>query len=100
MGEVLDCAPEDLSTAELLVLIAIAEDARDRTRLSNYSDAVTLQSRTRLAPGTIRNALSKLVRRGLVEPTAGRARIGKHQEYRVADLEPRHRNATGRVTPG
>lgn len=91
VGEVLDNAPDSLRTAEFLVLIAIAEDARDRDRLARYSDASTLTNRTRLAPGTVRNALAVLTRRGLIKPTR-RARTGTHQEWVVTELYDYHRD--------
>lgn len=92
VGEVLDNAPEDLTPAELLVLVAIGEDARERDRLAIYSDVATLVTRTRCKPGTVRNALSSLTRRGLIIPTVDRVhRGGKHQEYRVPKLQPHHR---------
>lgn len=95
MGEILDHAPEDLTTAELLVLVSIGEDARDKDRVATYSDVENLVRRTRLKPGTIRNALSTLTRRALLEPLVQRVqRGGKHQEYRVPKLHPHHRHAT------
>jgi hypothetical protein len=95
VGEVLDYAPADLRTAELLTLIAIAEDARDRDRLARNSDLQTLIKRTRLAPGTVRNALSELTRRALLIPQHKRVHKGGiHQEYRIPDLLEHHRRAT------
>jgi predicted transcriptional regulator len=95
VGEVLDNAPTDLTNAELLVLLAIAEDARDRDRLASYSDTESLVRRSRQKPGTVRNALSNLVARGLVTPVHDRVhRGGKHQEYKVTKLEPHHRNVS------
>lgn len=95
VGEVLNYAPEDLTGAEFLVLISIAEDARDRDRLARYSDLESIVRRTRLKPGTVRNALSRLVRRGLLIPTKGRVQRGRdHQEYRVPALEEHHRTTT------
>lgn len=94
VGEVLDNSPEDLTMSELLVLISIGEDARDRDRLARYSDLESLVRRTRLKPGTVRNALSSLVRRGLIVPTKERVQRGRdHQEYRVPDLGHGHRTA-------
>lgn len=95
VGEVLDNAPSDLRPAELLVLVAIAEDARDRDRLARFSDLESLVHRTRLAPGTVRNALVVLCRRALVKPANGKAVKGKHQEYRITELEPHHRDPIG-----
>lgn len=96
VGEVLDHAPQDLTNAELLVFVAVGEDARDRDRLARYSDVETLVYRTRLKPGTVKNALSELVRRGLLKPAGGPAHKGRHQEYRVADLYPHHRESVTR----
>lgn len=95
VGEVLNNAPDDLTNAELLVLIAIAEDARERDRLAKFSDVESLVRRTRLKPGTIRNALAALARRALIVPTRDRVNRGTHhQEYRVAQLDESHRDAT------
>lgn len=94
VGEILDHAPEDLTLAELLVLVAVGEDARDRDRLARYSDLEQLVRRTRLKPGTTKNALSELVRRGLLKPAGGPAHKGRHQEYRVTELYEHHRQAT------
>ena len=93
VGNVLDHAPDDLRPAEFLTLIALAEDARERDRLARFSDLHTLVRRTRLGPGTIRNALSELVRRGLIKPTKGRVRTGTHQEYVLTELLEGHREA-------
>lgn len=93
--EVMDNAPLDLTTAELLVLIALAEDARDNTRHAERCDVESLVYRTRLKPGTVRNALSTLVRRALIHPTMDRVyRGGKHQEYDLTRLYPHHRDTT------
>lgn len=91
VNEVLENAPEDLTDAELLVLVAIAEDARDRDRLARYSDVENLTRRTRKKAGTVKNALSELTRRGLLKP-GGPAYRGRHQEYRVTELYPHHRD--------
>lgn len=95
VGEVLDNAPEDLTNAELLVFIALAEDARDRDRIAQHSDLESLVRRTRLKPGTIRNALSELKRRGLIvnqRKTTYRGGYG-HQEYYLTRLFEEHRRA-------
>lgn len=94
VGEVLDNAPEDLTNAELLVLVAIAEDARDRDRRAAFSDTESLVRRSRQKPGTVRNALSSLVQRGLIVPQVDRVhRGGRHQEYTIVKLEHHHRAA-------
>lgn len=93
VGEVFDNAPEDLTSAELLVLLCLAEDARERDRLARFSDVESVTRRTRLKPGTVRNALTTLRQRGLViaQRTAVH-RGGVHQEYVVTKLDPHHRN--------
>ena len=93
VGEVLDNAPVDLTIAERFVLAAVAEDARDRDRLARYSDVETLVHRTTLKPGTVKNALSVLCRRGLLKPAGGPAHKGRHQEYRVTELYEHHRES-------
>lgn len=92
VGEVLENAPEDLTLSELVVLLAIAEDARDKDRLARFSDLENLQRRTRIKPGTIRNALSQLTQRGLLAPQVAHVhRGGSHQEYVIPKLEGHHR---------
>lgn len=100
VGEVLDCAPTDLTSAQLLVLVSIAEDARERDRTARYHVSLThLERRTRLKRGTLKNALSVLVARGLIKPLH-RAQIGTAQHYRLAELYEHHRDAvTGDRTP-
>lgn len=101
VGEVLDHAPQDLRPAEFLTLIVLAEDARDTDRLARYSDLASLTMRTRMAPGTVRNALSELVRRGLVNPVHPNVhRGGRHQEYTIAKLDNHHRRTTIRLVNG
>lgn len=93
VGEVLKHAPEDLTTAQLLVLVALGEDARDRDRLARYSSVANLHTKTRLAPGSIKNILKQLTDRGLILPLH-RAQIGTVQHYRLAELREHHRSAT------
>lgn len=93
--EVMDNAPDDLTTAELLVLIALAEDARDTTRHAERCAVDSLVYRTRLREGTVRNALSTLTRRALITATIDHVhKGGKHQEYDVTKLYPHHRNTS------
>lgn len=101
VGEVGEHAPDDLTPSERLVLVFIAEDARERDRRAQYSDLETLVRKTRLKPGTVRNALSELVRRGILTPQLQRvSRGGKHQEYVVAKLDEHHRRAVVRPING
>ena len=95
VGQVFDCAPEDLTPAQLLVLLSVAEDAREKSRLATFSDVESLVRRTRLKRGTIDNALSVLCQRGLLIRQREKVhRGGYHQEYVVAHLAPHHRAVT------
>jgi DNA-binding MarR family transcriptional regulator len=93
VGEVLKHAPEDLTTAQLLVLVALGEDAREKDRLARYSSLANLHTKTRLAPGSIKNILKQLTDRGLIRPLH-RAQIGTVQHYRVTELQEHHRRTT------
>lgn len=95
VGEVLDHAPTDLTLAERFVLVAIAENAREKDRRAQGCDVSSLAYRTTLKPGTVRNALSELTRRALVKPLIAQVyKGGKHQEYEVTKLYPHHRNTS------
>lgn len=61
--EVLDHAPPDITSGELLVWLVIADDAKDGTRIG-WIDQAKLQRRTRLSERGIRQALHKLAGRG------------------------------------
>lgn len=92
-SEVYEHAPEDLTPAELTVLAVLALDAREADRVARYSDVETLTRLARLAPGTIRNALSSLARRGLIRPLVDVVhKGGRHQEYEVTKLHAHHRH--------
>lgn len=96
--EVLEHAPEDLTAAQMLVFVSLAEDAREKgtyARQARYESSVDdLMRRTRLKAGTVRNALAELVRRGLLVPLNGRARPGIVQHYRIPVLYEHHRRTT------
>ena len=96
VGEVLDHAPADLTPADMLVLVALANDARDHDRIARFKSSVdVLAHRTRLSTGTVRNTLSRLVARGLIRPMIKTVhKGGKHQEYEIAKLSQSHRFAT------
>lgn len=96
--EVLEHAPIDLTPLQMLVLVSLAEDARENTRIARYETSVLdLQRRTRSTSGTIRNALGELSRRGLIKPLH-KARIGIVQNYYVSPMDEHTRHATN--TPG
>lgn len=94
VGEVFKCAPTDLTPSEMLVLVALAEQARDRDRIARFSTAATIAEHTHLAYGTVRNVLSGLAARGLITRIGGRAHIGKAQDYLISELSENHRIAT------
>lgn len=97
VGEVLECAPADLTPAEMLVLIALAESARDTDRLARYhTSAARIADRTRLSPGTVRNALSQLARRGMIARQKEAVTKGVVQTYKLAELAEHHRIVTAR----
>lgn len=98
VGEVLEHAPIDLTPAQMLVLLSLAEDARTNTRTATYETSLTdLCRRTRCTSGTVRNALSELAKRGLIKPQH-KARTGIVQHYYIAPLDEHQRHATN--TPG
>lgn len=89
VGDALRCAPDDLTVAERFVLVALAESARDNTRVTK-TNARAISAGTGLALGTVKNALSELARRALIQPQ-GIARRGHAQDYRIAALQAHHR---------
>ena len=99
VGEVFEHAPEDLTQAQMMVLLSIAEQANEKTRIAKFrTSLVHLERRTRLKRGTLKNALGELVRRGLIARQFERGQIGTVQHYRVAELLEHHRNATATHT--
>lgn len=97
VGEVLDYAPDDLTDAELLVLVALAENARDTgpdARITKTS-AAAIAKRVRRSPGTVQNVLVELRRRGLIA-AQHKASRGHAQNYRIHQLEAHHRATTTR----
>ncbi len=94
VGEILDNAPEDLTRLELLTLIALAEAAREPSRIATHKTTRdALADRTRSTPATMKNVLRNLRDRGLIKVTNGTAHRGKAQHYEVMKLTPEHRAA-------
>lgn len=91
VGEVFKCAPLDLTPAELLVLVRLAEVAPERTRIARFITAETIADQTHLSYGTVRNTLSQLARRALIARQHDHARAGKAQDYRLTELTEHHR---------
>lgn len=94
VNEVLEYAPESLSRLELLVLVSLAESARDTDRQTrgSSSSASVLAYRVRSSPGSVRNALATLQARALVKPLHARTRPGLAQQYHLAELSTFHRH--------
>jgi hypothetical protein len=92
--DVLQYAPTDLTDKERLVLIALAEDARDRDRIARFIKLEHIADYARISTGTARNILSRLTNRALIQPTISHANKGRRQQYRIALLTPSHRDAT------
>lgn len=86
--EVFDYAPADLKPAELVVLIALAEDARD-DRISKFASHDKLIQRTRLSRRTLYRAIDQLESAGLIW-RVGAAHKGRIQQYRLAQLQAHH----------
>lgn len=89
--EVLECHPDDMGKIEFKVLIALAEDASDKTRIANYVTIEELADRARTTPGTVDNLIRLLKQRMLITAVHGPAHNGKRQKYRIAELRPEHR---------
>lgn len=91
--EVLENAPESLSRLDFDVLISIAESARDGDRQTRggAASADVIAWRVRSTSSSVRNALSRLVGRGLIAPLHEKARRGLAQQYRIAELRAHHR---------
>lgn len=90
--EVLECAPTDLNATQLLVFVALAEDARTGDRTAKYSSTDTLVKLTRRSPSAVKHALGDLTARGLIKPLHA-ARRGRVQHYYIEQLHDYHREA-------
>lgn len=97
VGEVLDCAPVDLTQLERLVLVALAESARDATRIATHKTTRdALADRCTTTPKVIQKVLRELRNRGLIVPQIPDDQIhrGVAQHYLINKLTPAHRRAT------
>jgi hypothetical protein len=63
--EVLTCVPDDLGPSERMVLVVIAENARDATRESWALTRADLGRRAGLQPEALRKAIQRLAKSGL-----------------------------------
>lgn len=95
VGEVLDNAPADLTQLELLVLVALAESAPDKTRRATYhTSCEQIADRIRSTPSSVKSALFNLRQRGLIVGIHDKPRRGLAQEYTLTKLTTEHRTAT------
>lgn len=92
--EALEYAPQTLTTLELLVLVSLAESARDNDRETRggSSAAEIVAHRVRAHPSSVRRTLAGLVARGIIKPVHERAHRGQAQQYRITELMPWHRD--------
>lgn len=101
VGEVLDNAPADLTQLEILVLVALAESARDTDRVARFqSSSDALADRARSTPGAVRNALQRLRGRGLLVPLIDRPRRGQAQQYLIPKMNESTRRSIWKASPG
>ena len=92
VGEVLDHAPGDLRPGDLLVLIALAEDAHDKDRTARgKASADAIAYRVRSTPSSVRNALQRLKQRSLIRPVHDRVHRGQAQHWTITKLSDYHR---------
>lgn len=91
--EVLDYAPDDLPRLDLMVLVALAAEARDsdRTAKGKHTGAEALAGRVRTSPASVRNALARLRQRALIRPVHEKARRGQQQNWVITKLSDYHR---------
>lgn len=84
VGEILDNAPEDLTQLELLVLIALAETAKDTTRTATFGTSCEqIAHRIRSTPASVKSTLFRLRHRGLIVGVHDKPRKGLAQEYTI-----------------
>jgi hypothetical protein len=96
IAEVMDQAPADLTSAEVVVLLVLAENANDTTRKA-WPGLETLLRRARLSPTGLRTVFQRLAGRGLEvrvpigHDKAGRpvyAARGRQTVYRIPLFAP------------
>lgn len=100
VGEVLKYAPHDLTQLEMLVLVSLAESARDTTRQATYDTSCEqIADRVRSTPSSVKSALFSLRHRGLIVGLHEKPRRGLAQEYRIVKMTETTRKALIPVNP-
>ena len=92
VGEVLNHAPTDLRPLDLLVLISLAESARERDRTATEdSSSEAIAYRVRSTPGSVRQSILRLKQRGLIRPARTKIHRGQVQHWTITELSDYHR---------
>lgn len=92
VGEVMHHAPDDLPKLDLLVLIALAEDAHDKDRTARKEcSAEAIAYKVRSTPSSVRNALKRLKDRALIRPVHAKVSRGHQQNWAITPLSSYHR---------
>lgn len=92
--DVLTYAPEDLSKTELLVLVCLAEDARDTDRIAHFITVEQVSDRARISPPMVKKTLHRLQEVGLIRGTVAKPGYRRRQLYQITKLGPEDRHAT------
>lgn len=97
--EVFQYAPADLTANERLVLLALAEDARD-DRIARYSSREQLLTFTGIKDvSTLKRVVRSLEAAGLIS-RLGTAHKGRIQQYKVHELHAHHAATNVHYLPG
>ena len=92
VGEVLKHAPSDVRGLDLLVLVSLAESAREKDRTAiEHSSANAIAYRIRSTPSSVGNALQRLKERGLIRPVHTKVHRGQQQNWVITKLSDYHR---------
>lgn len=98
MVEVLDHAPADLDTRQVLALLAVAERASDTTRIG-YAARDEVGRRIRATTRHATRVLTQLVDAGLLEVVAAGGGRGKATTYRVPRMPGTPENRDTQTSP-
>lgn len=95
VGEVLRYAPLDLTLLDRFVLVALAERAHDKDRTARHrADAGNIATALASTEPSVRNALGRLRKRGLIVPLIEKCHRGTAQHYYLPPMHEGTRKAT------